>query len=101
MAKAGGRSKGDAGPKDKAIDDVDALFQLPLTEFTAARNALAGRMKKSGHSGDADAIKALPKPSVAAWVVNQLYWKHRSAFDRLIDTGERFRRAQAAHLAGK
>jgi hypothetical protein len=82
-------------------DDVDELFKLPLGEFTASRNALAARLKKNGQAGDAEAIKALPKPSVAAWVVNQLYWRHRDEFDRLIDTGERFRRAQAAHLAGK
>ncbi len=82
-------------------DDVDALFQLPLGEFTAARNALATRLKKSGQQGEAEAVKALPKPSVAAWAVNQLFWRHRAEFERLIDTGERFRRAQAAHLAGK
>ena len=29
-------------------DDVDALFRLPLAEFTGARNALAARLKKSG-----------------------------------------------------
>jgi hypothetical protein len=46
-------------------------------------------------------VKALPKPSVAAWAVNQLYWRHRKEFDELIATGERFRQAQATHLAGK
>jgi hypothetical protein len=80
---------------------VDALFKLSLGEFTAARNALAARLKKSGQPADADLVKALPKPSVAAWAVNHLYWRHRPQFDRLIETGERFRRAQAAHLAGK
>ena len=81
--------------------DVDALFQLPLSEFTAARNALAAKLKKAGSAGDAEAVKALPKPSVAAWAVNQLYWRHRKEFDQLIATGERFRTAQATHLAGK
>jgi hypothetical protein len=82
-------------------DDLDALFALPLTEFTAARNALATRLKKAGAAGDADRIKSLAKPSVAAWAVNQLFWKHRIAFDRLLDAGERFRKAQTAQLAGK
>jgi DNA repair exonuclease SbcCD ATPase subunit len=81
--------------------DLDALFALPLTEFTAARNALATRLKKAGEPGDADRIKSLAKPSVAAWAVNQLFWKHRIAFDRLLDAGERFRNAQTAQLAGK
>ena len=82
-------------------DDLDALFALPLTGFTAARNALASRLKKAGAVEDAERIKSLPKPSVAAWAVNQLFWKHRIAFDRLLDAGERFRKAQTAQLAGK
>jgi hypothetical protein len=82
-----------------AAADIDALYRLPLAEFTAARNALAVRVKKAG--GDADAIKALTKPSISAWAVNQLFWRHRREFDRLMDAGERFRDAQAAQLAGK
>ena len=98
------REKGDGAEADTTrsspATDVDALFKLPLAEFTSARNTLSTTLKKAGRQGDADAVKALPKPSIPAWVVNQLYWRHRAAFDRLIDAGERFRTAQAAHLAG-
>jgi hypothetical protein len=82
-------------------DELDALFKLPLTEFTVARNALATRLKKTGRGDEAQRVKALVKPSISAWAVNQLYWKHRDAFDRLTATGERFTRAQASQLAGK
>ena len=74
--------------------DLDALFKLPLAEFTGARNALAARLKKSGRGDEAVVIKALAKPPVSAWAVNQLYWNHRVAFDRLIASGERFHKAQ-------
>jgi hypothetical protein len=84
-----------------AISDTDSLFQLPLDEFTAARNALAAQLKKAGHGDEADQVKALVKPPVSAWAVNQLYWRHRKAFDRLLAAGERFRKAQANQLAGK
>ena len=77
-------------------DEVDALFKLPLGEFTPARNALAARLKKAGQQAMAEAAKAVPKPSVAAWVVNQLYWRHRGSFDRLIEAGDRFRQVQSA-----
>ena len=87
--------------KKSPHDEGDALFQLPLSEFTAARNALATRLKKAGAPEDAERIKSLTKPSVAAWAVNQLFWKHRILFDRLLDAGERFRKAQTAQLAGK
>ena len=87
--------------KKSAHDDVEALFQLPLGEFTAARNALAGRLKKAGDTAEAERVKTMTKPSVPAWAVNQLFWKHRIVFDRLLDAGERFRKAQTAQLAGK
>ena len=98
---AGEKKKPETHSGEGAHDDVDALFRLPLSEFTAARNALAARMKKAGDAEDANRVKALPKPSVAAWTANQLYWKHRVLFDRLLDSGERFRKAQTTQLEGK
>jgi hypothetical protein len=56
-------------------------------------------LKKAGRQQAAADVKALTKPSVSAWVVNQLYWRHRKLFDRLLDTGERLRRAQLAGAA--
>ena len=81
--------------------DVDDLFKLPLAEFTAARNGLAATLKKGGDTEEADRVRALPKPPLSAWTVNQLYWRHRKPFDQLLAAGERFRNAQAAQLAGK
>lgn len=83
------------------VSEADALFELPLSEFTAARNALAAQLKKSGNEVEAERVRGLAKPPVSAWTVNQLYWRHREAFDRLITASERFRRAQAAQLAGQ
>ena len=75
--------------------DVDRLYQLPLSEFTAARNELAKT------SGDRESIKALAKPSVPAWAVNQLYWKDRRTYDRLIKASERVRAGHAQALKGR
>jgi hypothetical protein len=87
--------------KSKLEDDIDALFRLPLAEFTGERNTLAGRLKKEGRRNDADRVKLLAKPSVSAWAVNQLYWEHREAFDELMASGKRLRPAQKLRLAGK
>jgi hypothetical protein len=81
--------------------DIDALFRLPLPEFTAARNALATQLKSAGRAEDAARVKALPKPPLSAWLVNQLYWHHRKPFDQLMTAGQRLRTAQAAQLRGK
>jgi hypothetical protein len=84
--------------KRKRLDDleadIDALFTLPLAEFTGARNALAAQLKKSGRGDEAVIVKALAKPPTSAWAVNQLYWNHREEFDGLIALGERFHKAQ-------
>lgn len=80
--------------------DVDALFRRPLAEFTAARNELASRLQKAGNKDEAARVKSLAKPPVSAWVVNQLYWQSRDAFDRLMTAGARLRHAQASQLAG-
>jgi hypothetical protein len=89
---------------DDLEDDVDALFRLPLAEFTGARNALAARLKKSGR-GDEKAesvqVKALTRPSISAWAVNQLYWNHREEFDRLIASAGRFHKAQTSRGGAK
>lgn len=87
--------------KTKLEDEIDALFRLPLAEFTTARNALAVRLKKEGRRNDADRVKLLAKPSISAWTVNQLYWDHRDAFDQLMRTGKRLRPVQKLRLAGK
>src|SRR5436190_15331203 len=80
---------------------VETLFQLPLDQCTAAKNALAAQLKKSGHRDAAARVKGLSKPPVSAWAVNQLFWNHRKPYDRLMDSGQRFREAQAAQLGGK
>jgi myosin heavy subunit len=79
----------------KLDDDIDALFKLPLTEFVSARKALAARLKQKGLVSEAARVQALAKPSISAWTVNQLYWRHREEFEELIATGQRFHKARA------
>jgi hypothetical protein len=83
-----------AESEDEALDE---LYQAPLNEFTAKRNALL----KTVRGADATRIRTLAKPSVAAWAVNQVYWRARSVYDRLIKSGDRLRRTQIAALEGK
>src|SRR5262245_52490029 len=87
---------------DSSIEQgLDALFAAPLTQFTAARNALASRLKQEGKREEADRVKALSKPPVSAWAVNQLYRINREVFDRLIDAGGAVRAAQLSQFSGK
>jgi hypothetical protein len=96
-----GEGKGAGKGEVKAVGSIDELYQLPLSDFTAGRNALAAKLRKSGKAGDADDVRTLVKPSIPAWAVNQVYWKHRPAFERLLAAGDRLRKAQSSTLAGK
>jgi hypothetical protein len=55
-----------------ARDEVDALYGLPLEDFTAARNALARSLRERGDRTSAQDVGKLPKPTRVAWMVNQL-----------------------------
>lgn len=76
---------------------IDALYQLPLEQFTIARNVLAKTL-----SGNArKQVGALPKPSLPVWAVNQLYWNSRPAYSALIDAAEKLRAAHRAVVSGR
>jgi hypothetical protein len=76
---------------------IDDLYRLPLAEFTAARNALA----KTLAADEARRVRVLEKPTVVPWAVNQVYWRARATYDRLMKSGEKLRAAQIAALEGR
>jgi hypothetical protein len=80
----------------KSDSPIDRLYQLPLSEFVTARNALA---KESG--ADAAEVRSLQKPSLPAWAVNQLYWQRRDVYDDLIARAQDLRATHDATLSGK
>jgi hypothetical protein len=88
---------------DESQAEIDALYRLPLPEFTHARNALAKLCKTRGDAAAADFVKGLAKPSVSAWAVNQLWWRDRELFDELLASGDAVREAaqQGAGPAGQ
>ena len=79
---------------------IDQLYGLPVDEFTAARDALVKERRAAADKAAADTVKALRKPTVAAWAVNQLSRKQRSALEDLVDLGERLRDAQRSAMSG-
>ena len=79
-------------------DEIDQLYQLPLAEFTDARNELAKRESVASRAAE---IRALKKPTLPAWVVNQFFWKRRKLFDRLLEAARRVRVEHGRQLSGK
>ena len=82
---------------DKAADE---LYGLPLADFTKARDDLARRLRKEGHGDEADAVKALRKPTAAAGALNQLARQRPKDIERLLATGKRLRKAHEALIGG-
>lgn len=82
-----------AGGDDGALD---RLYQLPLAEFVAARNALARQAGPEGAS-----IRQLAKPALAAWAINQLYWRERSVYQDLLGRAADLRATHAAAARGR
>lgn len=81
----------------KIDGEIDELYQTPLEDFVAARGALA----KAIGGAEGARVRKLPKPTLVPWAVNQVYWKARRVYDRLLASGERLRKAQIAALEGR
>jgi hypothetical protein len=82
-------------------DAVASLFQVPVEQFVAERKRLAGELKTAGDKAGAAKLAKLARPPISAWVVDQLWWHARAAFDALFETAQRLRDgkldAMAAH----
>jgi hypothetical protein len=85
----------------ETLDEIDRLFDLPLDEFTAARNELAKRLKQEGDGDAAEQVRGLAKPSVAAWAVNQLARREADELRGLLNVAARLRSAQERSLKGE
>jgi hypothetical protein len=80
--------------------ELDDLYGLPPSEFTAARNDLARRLKQAGQSAISARIKELRKPTVPIWTVNQLARRNPKDVQALLEAGEQLRSAQEQALGG-
>nr|WP_274638265.1 transposase [Microbacterium bovistercoris] len=68
-----------------------ALYAGPLDAFVAQRNA---RAKQAGERDAAEEIRALRKPSVAAWVVNVFARERRDELAQALRLADELREAQ-------
>ncbi|MFB8230156.1 hypothetical protein [Cellulosimicrobium sp. NPDC055967] len=72
---------------------VDGLFALPLEQFVVARTAAAKEIKASGDAVGAERVARLAKPTVAAWVVNQVARERPDDVAALVSLGDELRDA--------
>ncbi|MDN4172992.1 hypothetical protein QWY28_08575 [Nocardioides sp. SOB77] len=78
---------------------ADELYALDLADFTPARDARAKELKGTDLAELAKPVKALRKPSTAAWVVNLLVRHETEQVDQVLAVGAALREAQASMSA--
>lgn len=75
--------------------DYDAalaeLYQAPHGSFVDERKRLAAELKAAGDKPGAAALAKRGRPTISAWVVNQLWWHARDAFASLLESAARLR----------
>jgi hypothetical protein len=81
--------------------ELDALYALPLEQFTKARNDLAARLRKAHQCDAAAVVRSLKKPTAAASTANQLAREEPKQVAALLEAGARLRELQQQALAGK
>jgi hypothetical protein len=85
---------GDSGLNVGYDQAVQALYQAPLSQFVAERKRLAAELKASADAAGSKHLLERKRPTVSAWVVNQLYWHARDGFDRMLATAEQLRKGR-------
>lgn len=75
------------------LEIADELYALPLGDFTVARDAKAKELKGTDL---APLVKALKKPSLAAWVVDLLVRREAEQVEQVLSVGAALREAQQA-----
>ncbi|WP_405070977.1 hypothetical protein OG558_15975 [Kribbella sp. NBC_01510] len=74
---------------------ADALYAAPAADFIATRNELAKQLKADGDQLGSTRLKAMRKPTVAAWVANLVARSLPDELDDLLALGDEFREATA------
>ncbi|MEV0795398.1 hypothetical protein [Kribbella sp. NPDC050459] len=74
---------------------ADAMYAAPAADFIATRNELAKQLKADGDALASTRLKALRKPTVAAWIANLVARRLPDELDDLLALGDEFREATA------
>jgi uncharacterized coiled-coil protein SlyX len=72
---------------------ANQLYAAPAADFIATRNELAKQLKADGDQLGSTRLKALRKPTVAAWLANLVARERPDELDDLLALGDEFRQA--------
>jgi hypothetical protein len=78
----------------------DELFDVPPSEFVAARTALVRELKAAGERGQADQVAALRRPTRSAWALNRVARHEPELIDAYLGAVAALREATDQALGG-
>ena len=65
-------------------EDAHALFSLDPRDFVTARDHVATKLRKEGAKEEANAVKALRRPTVPVWALNQVARERPDEIEALV-----------------
>ncbi len=80
--------------------EIDKLYDLEPEGFVTARDALAKKLRDAGRADDAAEVRALRRPTVAAWALNRLAREQEKQLAELFEVARDLRVAQRGALSG-
>jgi len=92
---------GSVGQNGFAVEErLDALYREHPEEFVAARDRLAKDLRAAGDREQADRIKGLRRPSIAAWLINRTALSSPEPLQEFAAVSRRLEEAQGRALEG-
>jgi hypothetical protein len=87
--------------KKIAVEErLDELYREHPEGFVAGRNGLVKEVRAAGDREEADRVKKLRRPSVAAWLINRTALSSPDRLEEFDETSRRLEEAQARALEG-
>lgn len=90
------RSVGEKGTEER----LDELYREHPDGFVKGRDALAKELRSAGEREEADRIKRLRRPSVAAWLINRTALRSPGSLKDFAEASVRLEKAQSRALEG-
>jgi hypothetical protein len=82
------------------VPEADELYALDPSEFVAARNALAKRLRSDGRREEATGVAKLRRATPAAWALDRVAREQPDLVEEAIATGHALREATEAAVGG-
>jgi hypothetical protein len=87
--------------RERRVESAHDLYDLPLDEFVAARNALAKQLRGASRRDEAKRVAELRRPTRAAWGLNQVARREPTIIEGAVGAGRALGTAMVGAMTGE